>query len=66
MGTSRQIGFRLTAADIAIMDAAKEQFGLPSRVEALRYLIRSWDGSIEVLERMAATRRKKRRKTKRK
>ena len=31
------------------MDEAKRRFGLASRVEALRYILRLWDGSVDVL-----------------
>ncbi len=42
--------FRLTTADLAILTEAQATFGLASRVEAMRLLIRLWDGSASVLE----------------
>ncbi len=57
----RQISFRLTVEDIAILDEAHRRYGLASRTEALRYLLRKWEGSAEVLATMAAKPKRKKR-----
>ncbi len=57
--------FRCTPEDIAIMDHARETFGLSSRTEALRLLIRLWDGSSDVLQAARQAKKKARRKLKR-
>ena len=41
--------FRLTEADRNILDEAQQTYGLASRSEALRFLIRLWNGSADVL-----------------
>ncbi len=59
----RQLSFRLTPEDIAILDEAQRRYGLGTRTEALRYLLRQWEGAAEVLERTTSkpkARRKKR------
>lgn len=50
MAPLKPTSFRLTEEDIAILDAAQEHFGLLSRVDALRFLIRQWPESVEVLK----------------
>lgn len=50
MSDLRMTAFRLSEGDFAIMDSAAEAFDLASRTEALRLLIRLWDGSVDVLE----------------
>ncbi len=57
---------RLTPEDLAILEEARQTFGLHSRTEALRILIRLWDGSASVLEAAKAANAKARRKTKKK
>ncbi len=57
--------FRLTQEDVAILDEARASFGLASRTEALRLLIRLWDGSVDVLgaAKTAKDRARRQRKT---
>lgn len=54
--------FRLTEADRAILDSAQATFGLASRTEALRFLIRLWDGSADVLAAAKAAKAKARKR----
>ena len=35
-------GFKLTDADLKLLEVAQEHYALPSRTEALRYVLRYW------------------------
>jgi len=65
MYSMNPVTFRLTDADIAILDEAEAVYGLATRTEALRYLLRAWDGSSAVLAKMRKKKTTKKR-TKRK
>ena len=45
----KQIAFRLTSADLAILEAAQKRFGAATRIETLRFLLREWSGAAAAL-----------------